>query len=102
MRKWKDELTNKVVSVMRYCYKPLPATTDAEEWEDAKDYIISLVRDQIKKSFMDGYQVGAKVTFDDMSEYMESDPTYQTVGFSLDDCKLGSEKAFNKYEKENE
>jgi hypothetical protein len=100
---WKLDITKKILATMRYCYTPLPVEVNEEEWRgDAeaggvKDYIISLVYDQRKKTYKDGYLEGAMAAWAAATEgYL----TKSEMQFSPDDAKIGAERAWTKYDKE--
>ena len=101
MSPWAKEFTTRVLSIMRYCYLPLPESTNEEEWVgDAdsggmRDYLVSLMYDQRKKCFKQGYAIGAHEAFKTIN-------TSKELVFNIDDAMLGAERAWATFEKDNE
>ena len=88
-------LAGKILGALRFCYLPLPAEVNEEEWRGdaesggAKDYVVSLFYDEIKKAYMEGYAAGAIDTVLAIKEI----PTEDLV-FNEADNKIGAERRF--------
>lgn len=96
-----DELCKAILGVMRCCYVGVKHDTEInlEEWHGTdgeagvKDYIISLIRAERRKGFMEGYCRGAINAFHELG-------TEEKI-FSIPDNKIGAEREFQKWEAKN-
>ena len=106
MRAWESKLTTRILSVMRYCYLPLPEKVNEEEWYGGhekndlggmQDYLVSLVYDIRKKTYKDAYVKGAFLGWESLSPEVK-----EGLVFNLEDAMLGSERAWAIYDKDDE
>lgn len=92
------DLPEQILATMRYCFdmEGIFPNVNRLEWEGhddmpgAKDFIVSLIRDEIKKAYADGYIKGAMSTINFLKdEYV----------FCVEDAKIGCERNFQEYER---
>ena len=91
-------IAGKILGAMRYCYLPLSTEVNEEEWRGdaesggAKDYIISLFHDEIKKAYRIGYKAGTIRAVASLART----PDDANV---LSDCEIYSERDFQEWQK---
>lgn len=108
---WKEKIPNHILATMRYVYldqdKAYPKDVDDDEWlgkgtdTGVRDYIISLILEEIKKAFFAGYHDGAKRTYDDLLTFVPKE-LYTGIAFSEEENKTGAWKAWEEWQKEEE
>jgi len=88
-------IAGKILAALKYCYLPIPTEVNEEEWRGdaetggAKDYVVSLFHDEMKKAYMQGYAQGAIASILAIKEIPSDD-----LEFNKADNKIGAERSF--------
>lgn len=94
-------IAGKILAALKYCYLPIPTEVNEEEWRGdaeaggARDYVVSLFHDEMKRAYMHGYAAGAIAAIVDIKTAPSDD-----LEFNEADNKIGAERSFQKWLKD--